>query len=112
MTELSWVPTSCTLPAEQQPRRAAEWDALFAERLTASTRPGRLRLHLVLAGGEGVEEAVRDLAGRESGCCSFFTFTVTPGPDGDVHLGVEADPAHEQVLDALQARAVPQGGGR
>ncbi|WP_405009821.1 hypothetical protein [Kitasatospora sp. NBC_01539] len=110
MTELSWVPTSCTLPTEQQPLRVAEWDELFAERLTAATRRDRLRLHLVLAGGEGVEETVRDLAGRESGCCSFFTLTVTPGPDGDVRLDVAVDPAHEKVLDALQARA--EGGGR
>jgi hypothetical protein len=105
MTELSWVPTSCTLPTEQQPLRVAEWDQLFAERLNASSRPDRLRLHLVLAGGEGVEDRVRDLAGRESGCCSFFTFTVIPGPDGDVCLDVEVDPAHVTVLDALQVRA-------
>jgi hypothetical protein len=112
MTELTWVPTSCTLPTEQRPQRMADWDELFAERLTASTRPGRLRLHLVLAGGEGVEETVRDLAGRESGCCSFFTFTVTRGPDGDIQLGVEVDPVHEKVLDVLQVRAAAAGGRR
>ncbi len=111
MTELSWVPTSCTLPTEQQPLRVAEWDELFAARLTASARPDRLRLHLVLAGGERTEETVRDLTARESGCCSFFAFTITPATGGDVHLDVEIDPVHETVLDALQARATA-GGGR
>jgi hypothetical protein len=105
MTGLTWVPMSCTLPTEQQPLRVAEWDELFTERLMASSRPGRLRLHLVLAGGQGVEERARDLAARESGCCSFFTFTVTPAAGGDVRLDVEVDPAHEKVLDALQVRA-------
>ncbi|MFE0465563.1 hypothetical protein ACFW1A_40585 [Kitasatospora sp. NPDC058965] len=102
MTGLSWVPASCTLPTEQQPLRVAEWDRLFATCLTASTRPDRTRLHLVLAGRAGVGEWARDLADREGGCCSFFTFTVSTGPE--VHLDVEVDARHEQVLDALQAR--------
>ncbi|WP_371476479.1 hypothetical protein [Kitasatospora sp. NBC_00315] len=116
MTGLSWVPTSCTLPTEQQPLRVAEWDALFAERLTAVDRPGPLRLHLVLAGGESVEERVRDLAARESGCCSFFTFTTVPAPGGNggVLLAVEVDPAHGSALEALgvRAAAVAAGAGR
>ncbi|MER7702382.1 hypothetical protein ABTX81_05720 [Kitasatospora sp. NPDC097605] len=116
MTGLSWVPTSCTLPTEQQPLRIAEWDQLFTETLTEVTRPCQLRLHLVLAGGLGVEERVRDLASRESGCCSFFTFTVTPDHGGtdDVHLDVEVDAAHERVLAALHLRAADAavGAGR
>ena len=110
MTEPSWVPRSCTLPAVQQPLRVTQWDRLFSERLSASARPDRLRLHLVLVGGEGVEERVRDLAARESGCCSFFTFTVTAATDGDVHLDVKVGPAYEKVLDALQARAAAEDG--
>ncbi|MGW4384759.1 hypothetical protein [Kitasatospora sp. NPDC004531] len=110
MTELSWVPTSCTLPTEQQPLRVAEWDQLFADQLAAATRPDLLRLQLVLVGGEGVEEQVQDLAGRESGCCAFFTFTVTPAADGQVHLEVAVDPAHEKVLTALHERITADGG--
>ncbi|MEU1506841.1 hypothetical protein [Kitasatospora sp. NPDC005748] len=110
MTELSWVPTSCTLPTEQQPLRVAEWDGLFTDHLTAVTRPDRLRLHLLLDAAEGTDEKVRDLADRESGCCSFFTFTVTPATDGEVHLEVEVDPAHEKVLAALHERITATGG--
>ncbi len=73
-------------------------------------RPDRLRLRLVLVGGEDFEERVRDLAGRESGCCSFFTFTVTPAGGGEVHLGVAVDPAHERVLAALHERIGADGG--
>lgn len=103
---VSWVPGSCTLPTAQRPLRAAEFDALFARRLVNVSRPGPLALHLLLTGGPGVEEQVRDLAARESECCSFFTFTVAVSTDlGHVRLGIEVDAAHTAVLDALQARA-------
>lgn len=39
MTDLAWVPQSCTLPTQEQPLRVAEWDALFSERLTSLSRP-------------------------------------------------------------------------
>ncbi len=103
MTE-PWVPTSCTLPTTEQPLRVAEFDSLFAERLAVSSRPDPLRLEMVLTGGPGVEDRVRDLVARESDCCSFFTFTVTPGPE-QVRLGIEVDGAHKAVLDALHERA-------
>ncbi|MDG5801233.1 hypothetical protein P9869_00805 [Streptomyces ossamyceticus] len=107
----TWVPQSCTLPTTEQPLRIAEFDALFAERLAGSSRPERLRLELVLTGGERVEETVRDLVARESGCCSFFTFTftVSPGPE-QIRLDIEVDGAHEAVLDALQERATATAG--
>ncbi|WP_327359993.1 hypothetical protein [Streptomyces sp. NBC_01296] len=108
MSDLAWVPQSCTLPTEERPLRVAEWDALFAERLTALSRPELLRLRLDLAGGPGVEERVRDLVERESGCCSFFTFTTTLGEDL-VGLDISVDPAHEAVLDALAARTAAAG---
>ncbi|WP_282693548.1 hypothetical protein [Streptomyces sp. CC208A] len=104
MSEMAWVPQSCTLPTEEQPLRVAEWDALFSERLTSLTRPEPLRLRFDLAGGPGVEERVRELVARESGCCSFFAFTTTPGEDVIV-LDIAVDAAHEPVLDALATRA-------
>ncbi|WP_411084417.1 hypothetical protein [Streptomyces sp. cmx-18-6] len=104
MTEPAWVPQSCALPTEEQPLRVAEWDALFAERLTARSRPAALRLRLELAGGPGAEEQVRELAARESACCSFFTFAITPGEDL-VRLDISVDRAHAAVLEALAARA-------
>ncbi|MEU1037128.1 hypothetical protein ACFYP4_07020 [Streptomyces sp. NPDC005551] len=103
MSDLAWVPQSCTLPTEERPLRVAEWDALFTERLTSFSRPGPLRLRLHLAGGPGVEERLRDLVARESGCCSFFTFTTTPGEDL-TGLDIVVDAEHEAVLDALAAR--------
>ncbi|MFD9012015.1 hypothetical protein [Streptomyces sp. NPDC059552] len=79
MSELAWVPRSCTLPTEERPLRAAQWDALFFERLISLLRPQSLHLRLDPAGGEGVEDRVRDLVEPESGCCSFFTFATTTG---------------------------------
>ncbi|MGW7201694.1 hypothetical protein [Streptomyces chryseus] len=108
MSDLAWVPQSCTLPTEERPLRVAEWDALFAERLTTLSRPQPLHLRLELAGGEGVEDRVRDLVERESGCCSFFTFTTTPGQD-QIRLDIEVDQAHEAVLEALAARTAAAG---
>ncbi|MFG2888140.1 hypothetical protein [Streptomyces sp. NPDC048248] len=69
MKDLAWVPQSCTLPTEERPLRVAKWDALFSERLTSLSRPRPLHLQLYLAGGPGVEDRVRDLVARESGCC-------------------------------------------
>lgn len=103
MSELAWVPQSCTLPTEERPLRVAEWDALFSERLTSLSRPQPLHLRLDLTGGQGVQERVRDLVERESGCCSFFTFTTTPVQDL-IRLDISVDQAHEAVLDALAAR--------
>ena len=109
MSDLAWVPQSCTLPTEEQPLRIAEWDALFAECKAVPSRPQPLRLHLELAAGPGVEERVRDLAERESGCCSFFAFAVSGGEgggngSGSIGLDISVDPAHEAVLNALAAR--------
>ncbi|MET8126443.1 hypothetical protein [Streptomyces sp. NPDC005231] len=103
MSDLDWVPQSCALPTTEQPLRVAEWDALFSDRLRSLSRPQPLHLLLDLAGGEGVDGRVRDLVERESGCCSFFTFTTTAGQDL-IHLDISVDQAHETVLDALAVR--------
>ncbi|GAA5024793.1 hypothetical protein [Kitasatospora paranensis] len=108
MNGLDWVPTSCTLPIEERPLRVAEWDALFTERLERISRPEPLRVHLELRGGDGVEERVHDLAEREGGCCSFFTFAVTADPNA-VTLDITVDTVHTAVLDALQRRVTAAG---
>ncbi|WP_406839615.1 hypothetical protein ACICHK_32095 [Streptomyces sp. AHU1] len=108
MSDLAWVPQSCTLPTEEQPLRVAEWDALFSERLRSLSRPEPLQLRLDLAGGPGVEERVRDLVERESGCCSFFAFTVTPDEDL-IRLVISVDQPHAAVLDALASRTAADG---
>jgi hypothetical protein len=110
MNGLDWVPTSCTLPTEERPLRMAEWDELFTERLKRLSRPEPLRVRLDLRGDDGTEERVRDLAGREGGCCSFFTFTVA-ADQGVVVLDIAVDAVHTAVLDALARRAAAAGGG-
>ncbi|WRZ95115.1 hypothetical protein OHB54_42480 [Streptomyces sp. NBC_01007] len=103
MSDLAWVPQSCTLPTAERPLRVAEWDALLSERLRSLSRPEPLHLRLCLRGGPGVEERVRDLVARESGCCSFFTFATTSGEEL-VQLEISVDQSYAAVLDALAAR--------
>ncbi|PKW05131.1 hypothetical protein SAMN05428944_7882 [Streptomyces sp. 1222.5] len=103
MSDLAWVPQSCTLPTEERSLRVAEWDELFAERLISLSRPGPLRLHLDLTGGPGIEERVRDLVEREGGCCSFFAFTVASG-DNLIGLDIAVDQEHVAALQALAVR--------
>ncbi|GII77474.1 hypothetical protein Sru01_24560 [Sphaerisporangium rufum] len=92
------------MPTAERPLRVAEFDALFAEAVQAVRRaePGRLRLDLVFTSGNAARAA--ELAARENGCCSFFTFTLTIAAGG-LALEVTVPPEHIEVLDALQARA-------
>ncbi|WP_020525254.1 hypothetical protein [Catelliglobosispora koreensis] len=101
---LAWEPEACTLPTAERPLRLAEFDTLFTglttlDRLT----PTHARLHLT--GPAGLEEVVRDLTARETACCSFFTFTVTPVTDRQLTLDIEVPAAHTAVLEALAGRA-------
>lgn len=97
-----WVPQACTLPTAERPVRAAEFDELFATALRAQQRlaPTVLRWWLDLA----AEPAALDLAGRETGCCSFFTFTFARAGDA-VQVDVRVPARHAGVLDALAQRA-------
>ncbi|MEW9553642.1 hypothetical protein [Nonomuraea sp. NPDC050783] len=99
-----WVPPACTLPTAERPPRVAEFDELFAGAVRAVRRPGRERLRLELAFSPGNAARAAELTARESGCCSFFTFTLTVA-DGGLALEVAVPPEHAGVLDALQARA-------
>jgi hypothetical protein len=52
--------------------------------------------------GRDAEAGARDLAARESDCCSFFSFEFeTAGDDVVMHIGVP--PAQVEVLDAIEA---------
>jgi len=66
---------ACTLPTVARPLRIAELDALFATALHRLERIDARHLRLTLTGEGGLEETARDLAARESQCCSFVTFT-------------------------------------
>jgi hypothetical protein len=97
-----FVPGACTLPNAERPLRLAEFDDLFVTALRAQQRlsPTRLRWQM----DPNAELTARDLADRESRCCSFFAFTFT-SVDGAVQLEVEVPEASVDVLDALAERA-------
>ena len=96
-----WVPATCTLPTVERPIRAAEFDRLFATSATATRRADPRRLEVIV--DPGAEAQARELAGRESSCCSFFSFDFTSTPQGVV-LGVGVPSAYVEVLDAFAAR--------
>ncbi|GGO50496.1 hypothetical protein GCM10012287_30350 [Streptomyces daqingensis] len=104
--EPGWVPEACTLPTEERPLRLAEWDGLFATQVAAPSRHSPSQVRLRLPGGTESASRVRELAERESDCCSFFEFAATAdGPSADVLLTISVDQAHEGVLNALAERA-------
>jgi hypothetical protein len=105
----AWVPEACTLPSAERPLRRAEFDDLFTVALRRQERlsPTRLRWWLDPA----AEQAARDLASREAGCCSFISFTFAPA-DGAVQLDVAVPEAHAGVLDALADRAAARSTSR
>jgi hypothetical protein len=95
-----WAPHACTLPTSERPLRVAEFDALFSHVLRMQ-RPEPTRLDLALH--REAETTARDLATRESECCSFFTFEFEAAAD-DVVMHISVPPSHADVLDALEAR--------
>jgi hypothetical protein len=104
---MEWVARDCTLPTAERPLRVAEFDELFARSLRRVERPGPLHLRLTLSPDAGVAAATRDLAARESACCSFFAFDIAEG-DGGVTVDVRVPPGRAPVLDALAERARTQ----
>ncbi|SFD62450.1 hypothetical protein [Streptomyces aidingensis] len=101
----SWTPDACTLPTAEQPLRVAEFDALFADAVQRVERPGDGRLRLVLDGA--AEERARELAERETRCCSFFTFAFTSAREGEdtVVMEVTVPDEHAAVVEAMADRA-------
>jgi hypothetical protein len=94
---------ACTLPTAERPLRLAEFDGLFASSARTVARDGHgVRIRLV--GDRGLRERVRDLAERETACCSFFTFGIE-GSDEDLTLAVSVPPQRRDILDALAKRA-------
>jgi hypothetical protein len=106
---------ACTLPTADRPLRLAEFDALFATAVRRVDQAGPTRARLWLTGPAGLTASVRDLTAREAGCCSFFSFTVTPEPAGDgeaLILDVAVPARYAGVLDALARRAATVAAGR
>ena len=92
----------CTLPTADRPLRIAEFDQLFSTVLTAQTRPSPEVLRWSL--DPRAEAVARDLAARETQCCSFFAFTFAS--EGEtLQMDVRVRAVQTEVLDALAARA-------
>jgi hypothetical protein len=100
----SWVPEACTLPTVERPLRLAEFDELFTTSVLSVERLDPARLRLDLEPDASVAARAADLVVRETGCCSFFTFTLT-ATGGTVQLDVAVPAAQVDVLDALADRA-------
>ena len=97
-----WVPSGCTLPTVEQPLRQAEFDEFVRTAVHTSTRITPTRLDLVIAPES--EACARDLAKRESACCSFFQFAFEPDAHGGLVMRIGVPDDHIDVLDALHAR--------
>jgi hypothetical protein len=95
-----WAPMACTLPTAERPVRLAEFDILF-NAVQASARPRPTQLDLMIR--RDAESRGRDLAERESSCCSFFTFQFEHVDTGVV-MRISVPVAYVGVLDALEAR--------
>lgn len=94
---------ACTLPTPERPLRLAEFDTLFATSVRRVDRVAPTLLRLELDGD--AEATARDLAARESGCCSFFTFRFAASGARTVRMDVEVPAARVDVLDGLASRA-------
>lgn len=104
-----WVPVdACTLPSVGQPLRVAEFDDLFARALTGVDRIAATEARLTLAGPPALAARARSLADREVGCCSFFSFTVTPTLNG-AEMNITVRESRADVLAALLDRAEAAG---
>jgi hypothetical protein len=102
------LPEACTLPTAERPFRLAEFDDLFATAVRRIDPVSASHVRLHLTGPAGLTARVRDLAARETECCSFFVFTTTEEPAGDgeaVLLDIEVPAAHAEVLASLAQRA-------
>ena len=104
--DLEWASVEgCTLPTADRPLRLAEFDDLFATSLQSIDRRGNTHARLLLAGDEALADRTQRLADAESSCCSFFTFDVSPTPEGQVAFDIRVPPVYSDVLSGLIARA-------
>ena len=110
------VPDACTLPTAEQPLRPAEFDELFATAVRRVETLTPTHVRMTFTGQARLAATVRDLTARETECCSFFTFTVTPEPaaaDGAaLTLDIEVPAQYTDVLAALTQRASTVSAGR
>lgn len=99
---LNWAPAACTLPTVERPLRVAEFDDLFHTAAQRVERVAPTMGRVTLA--DDAEERARDLAARETECCSFFSFTFER-TRGELVMEVAVPVEHVSVLDALLTTA-------
>jgi hypothetical protein len=97
----AWVPDACTLPTTDRPLRVAEFDDLFTS-VRGTERVAGTTLRLTL--DRAMLDFARDLAARETECCSFFDFPFGPAGEDTVTMEVTVPPAYTPILDGLVAR--------
>lgn len=102
----TWVPEACTLPTAERPIRVAEFDTLLGTAVRGVDRMDETRLRLELDPSPDIAGRAAQLAAKETGCCSFFTFTLTADGAG-VRLDVAVPEGRTDVLDALALLARP-----
>lgn len=107
MTELDWAPTACTLPTVERPLREQEFSALFASSLRAVHQVNPTRAELTL--DPASEPGARDLASRETSCCSFFAFEFESAADA-LTMRITVPEHHAAVLEALVSAATRDAG--
>lgn len=98
MTNTEWAPPSCTLPTVERPLREREFTDLFRTALQELNTRGPDHADFTLAADAA--DTARDLAARETSCCSFFTFTFAEHPE-TVVMTITVPPEQTRVLDAL-----------
>jgi hypothetical protein len=107
----AWVPQACTLPTADRPLRVAEFDELFATSLRGLDRHEPAALRITLEPTPEIAARTADLMVRETGCCSFFTFSLVTTGDG-LRLDIAVTETQLEVLDALEVRAATAGAER
>lgn len=96
------APEACTLPTVERPLRVSEFAELFATAIAGVVRTSATRATVTLP-LDALEKA-RDLAARETECCSFFAFTTVA--DGDrTAMTIEVPDQYADVLTALTSMA-------
>jgi hypothetical protein len=105
----AWAPQSCTLPASGRQLRAGEFSRLFTDVVLGIERAAPTRLRLDLVPSPQVAGRAAELAAAETGCCSFFTFTLTAAA-GRLILEIAVPAPHVTMLDALAGHAATVAG--
>jgi hypothetical protein len=95
---LDWAPDPCTMPTIERPLREKEFADLFASSLLRVERAATITARLGLTFDS--TDRARDLAARESSCCSFFAFEIVEH-DTESVMTISVPAAQVHVLDAL-----------